>query len=51
MTTRLFAAVLAVPSLSVANAAQAAINGRHGEAPPWSFAGTTDHGPSQCGDQ
>lgn len=48
MTIRLFAAVLAALSLSMANAAQAAIHGRQGEAPPWSFACTTDHGPSEC---
>jgi len=50
MKIQLFVAVLAALSLSMANAAQAAGNGRQGEAPPWSFACMTDHGPSECGE-
>jgi hypothetical protein len=48
MKTNLFVAALL--SLSMANAAQAAIKGRQAEAPPWSFACMTDHGPSRCGE-
>jgi invasion protein IalB len=48
MTIRLFAAVLAALSLSMGSAATAAIHGRQTEAPPWSFACMTDHGPSEC---
>jgi len=50
MTIRLFAALVAALSLPLANAAQAAIHGRQGVAPPWSFACMTDHGPSDCGE-
>jgi hypothetical protein len=49
MTIRLFAAALAALSLSMVSAAEAAIHGRQGLAPPWSFACMTDHGPSECG--
>jgi hypothetical protein len=50
MKTNLFVAGAAALSLSLsmASAAQAAMQGRQGEAPPWSFACMTDHGPSQC---
>jgi hypothetical protein len=50
MTTKLFAAVLAVLSLSMTSAAQAAVHGRQAEAPPWSFACINDSGPTQCGE-
>jgi hypothetical protein len=50
MKTNLFVAALVALSLSLTSAAQAAIKGRQGEAPPWSFACMTDHGPSQCGE-
>jgi hypothetical protein len=48
MKTKLFVAGLVALSLSIASTAQAAIHGRQGEAPPWSFACMTDHGPSEC---
>jgi hypothetical protein len=51
-TNRIFAAVLALPLLALAGAAHArpASQGAQVEAPPWSFACMTDHGPSQCGE-
>jgi hypothetical protein len=51
MTTKLTAAALAALLLMpTASIAQTALRGHQGEAPPWSFACTTDHGPSQCGE-
>jgi hypothetical protein len=61
ITKRVLAALLAVPVLAMASPAHAGpqarhdgatIQGSHGrqvEAPPWSFACMTDHGPSRCG--
>jgi hypothetical protein len=51
MIAKLAAAALAALQLiSMASIAQAALRGHQGEAPPWSFACTKDHGPSQCGE-
>jgi hypothetical protein len=57
MNTRLVVTVLAALPLmaSAAHAAphrslEQAIRGYQGEAPPWSFACMTDHGPSRCGE-
>jgi len=49
-TNRIFAAVLALPLLALASTAHARPYGAQVEAPPWSFACMTDHGPSQCGE-
>jgi hypothetical protein len=52
-TNRVFAALLALPLVALASAALAgpyASRGAQVEAPPWSFACMTDHGPSQCGE-
>lgn len=58
MNTKLIVAVLAALALPTASAAHAgptrsqaaAIQGHQGEAPSWSFACTTDHGPRACGE-
>jgi hypothetical protein len=61
MTKCVFAALLTVPVLAMASPAHARPQARHDgatiqgsygrqvEAPPWSFACMTDHGPSRCG--
>jgi hypothetical protein len=61
-TKRIFATLLVLPLVATASAAHArprgtsdaavgwANGGRQVEAPPWSFACMTDHGPSQCGE-
>jgi hypothetical protein len=49
-TNRIFAAVLALSLSALASTAHARLYGAQVEAPPWSFACMTDHGPSQCGE-
>jgi hypothetical protein len=60
-TKRIFAALLVLPLIATASAAQArsrvardtatwGSGGRQVEAPPWSFACIKDTGPTQCGE-
>jgi hypothetical protein len=59
-TAKAFVAALALAGASLAPIASAnaavppgatgASGGRQMEAPPWSFACMTDHGPSRCGE-
>ena len=48
-TTILVASLTVLGAATYADAASVT-QGREVAAPPWSFACTTDHGPSQCGE-